>query len=347
MCLRFFHGFAVSVIALTLLAVGSANVPGADVVSCHAQPRAQDTVWLVSSRRLGACIGGDELARLKYWRFDRQRAWTRSGLEEVAGSDNAEVTTVVYLHGNRISSCEAFTQGWHAYRRLSQCADQRPLRFIIWSWPSAKICGPLQDARIKAARTNAHGFYVARFLDHLDGNVPVSMWGFSYGARVGTGALHVLGGGTLGGRRLDSRVHAERQPVRVALLAAALDDGWLLPGRRHGDAPSQVGSMLLVRNGCDRLLARYHWIYGRRCCQEALGYVGLPLWRLPAEDARKIRQIEASCYVGNQHAFANYLASSHVMAQVRDALLVEKPSASEPSEDDVASDTPQVELVSP
>ena len=314
----------------------------------HWPLRSQDSVWLVSSRGLGCFNPAAQVERLRYWRFDEDRAWTRSQLSELVDPAQKQPTTVVFLHGNRVASCDAFNTGWRAYRRLVGCADERPIRFVVWSWPSAKICGPVKDVRIKAARANAHGYYVAWFVNRIDrGKAPVGLWGFSYGARVATGALHLLGGGVLNGRRLDLSADAPRTPMRAALLAAAVDDDWLLPARRHGDAWSPLGNLLLVNNGCDRVLARYHWIYGRRCCQEALGYVGLPVGRLPAEDARKVSQINACCYVGDQHAFASYLASSSVMARVRGALLEAALTDGEPDGIELADEAQQLELVVP
>jgi hypothetical protein len=236
-------------------------------------------------------------------------------------TDDPDVITVVFLHGNRIPSCEAFTKGWSAYRRLIHCADERPVRFIIWSWPSEKAGGPVEDARIKAARTNPHGYYLAWFVDQLNPGVPVAMWGHSFGARIATGALHLLGDGILIGRRLADRVSNSPRQMRAALFAAAVDCDWLLPGRCHGRALSQLDDLLLVNNGCDRLLQRYSIIYGRRCCKEALGYTGLGIRRLPADDALKVSQMNACCYVGKQHQFANYLSSPTIMARLRSHLL--------------------------
>jgi hypothetical protein len=341
------RGIAICAIALCALQSVGPLSDRANAASCGGQLRPRDTVWLVSSRGLGSCNLDENLARLKCWRFDHEHAWTPSQLAELVDDLQPQVVTVVFLHGNRVSSCEAFTKGWQAYRRLAQCADDQPVRFVIWSWPSSKVCGPVQDVRIKAARTSSHGYYLAWFLDQLDDEAPVSLWGFSYGARIATGALHLLGGGTLDGHRLETRLHPDRQPMRLALMAAALDDHWLLPGHRHGNAWSQVHSTLLVNNGCDRVLARYHFLYGRGGCQEALGYVGLPVWRLPDDDAKKVSQLDACCYVGNQHAFDNYLASSRVMARLRGALLGDQPPTSEPARDDVAGEARGLEPVTP
>jgi hypothetical protein len=277
--------------------------------------------------------------RLKYWRYDRGRAWVPATLADFTASDDPRVATVVFVHGNRIEHGEAFTRGWIAYRRLVRWADERPVRFVVWSWPSAKICGPLADARIKASRTDAHSYYLAWFLDHLHPAAPVSLWGHSFGARVATGSLHLLGGGTLAGRRLARRTADSPRPMQAVLVAAALDKDWLLMGRRHGKALSQVDDLLLVNNGCDRLLKRYHRLYCRRSCQEALGYVGLAVGRLPAATARKIRQLDACCFVGKQHQFANYLDAPRLMARIRAHLLFDsQPATMRPAADVAAQD---------
>jgi hypothetical protein len=52
-----------------------------------------------------------------------------------------------------------------------------------------------------------------------------------------------------------------------------------------------------------------------------LGYTGLGIRRLPADDALKVSQMNACCYVGKQHQFANYLSSPTIMARLRSHLL--------------------------
>jgi hypothetical protein len=321
--LRTARGAILAAMALAALVANST----AAASGCRTLPREQDELWLVNSRGLGSCDFELNAERMKYWRYDRQQSWVKSELPELVATDDPDVTTIVFLHGNRIPSCEAFTKGWTAYRTLIACADERPVRFVIWSWPSEQVCGPIEDARIKAARTNAHGYYLAWFLDRLNPEVPVGIWGHSFGARIATGALHLLGDGSLAGRQLMERSGDTPRFMRAALFASALDCDWLLPGRCHGQALSQLDDLLLVNNGCDRLLMRYELLYGRRSCREALGYVGLPTRRLPTDEAQKVSQMNAACYVGKQHQFANYLASGAIMARVRSHLLFARPAA--------------------
>lgn len=293
------------------------------------QPRPQDELWLVSCRGLGCNSVEEQVGKLGHWRYDRKQGWAKATLPELLATDDLDVITTVFVHGNRICCDEAFSKGWRAYRTMVRCADDRPIRFVIWSWPSEPLKGPVNDARVKAWRTDPAGYYLGWYLDQLNPEAPVSLWAHSYGARIVTGALHLLGGGAVAGNQLDQRLHATRQPMQVVLLAAALDTDWLIPGHCHGSALSQVASMLLVNNCSDALLKRYHVIYGRRSCAQALGYTGMPGWSMSAEDLSKVKQVDASYHVGRRHLFDLYISSPDLMGRMRPVLMFQ-PSVKTP-----------------
>jgi hypothetical protein len=239
----------------------------------------------------------------------------------LVATDDPNVITTLFAHGNRISHEEAFSTGWTAYRALAQSADEHPIRFIIWSWPSESYRGLVEDARMKAWRTGPAGYHLGWFVDQLNPQAPVSFLGHSFGARVVTGALHLLGGGSLDGHRLGKRVHPDRQLVQVVLLVAALDNDWLLPGHYHGRAMSQVAGMFLVNNNSDMLLKHYHILYGRRGPEEALGYTGLATWCVSNADLSKVSQIDGGCQVGRRHQIVGYLESPDLVARMRPYLV--------------------------
>ena len=85
--------------------------------SCCPQPRRQDQLWLVSHRGLG-CHVEQQVDKLKYWRYDREKCWVCSDLAELLAADDGNLTTTVFVHGNRIDSCEAFSKGWTVFRAL-------------------------------------------------------------------------------------------------------------------------------------------------------------------------------------------------------------------------------------
>jgi hypothetical protein len=236
-------------------------------------------------------------------------------LEEFFAGDSAGLT-VIYVHGNRIESCEARQTGRRFYRTLTRCvSDPTPIRCVIWSWPSGQIRGQIRDVRCKAQRSNWEGVYLAWFLSRIDQQASVSLVGHSFGARVITGALHMLAGGAIAGQRLP----AERSPratCRVVLLAAALHNHWLSPGAFHGRAPDQMDRLLLLYNSCDPALRRYHLV--EKCgSPEALGYTGL--WNLAAFEsaAQRVQQWDACGTVGKSHGAHQYLCSPQLMEQVR------------------------------
>lgn len=303
---------------------------------CCAGLRPNDQVWLVSHRGLG-CRVEQQVTKLKYWRLDADRHWVRSSLAELQDAEQPDQLTTIFAHGNRIASCQAFTKGWRVYRKLVRCAGERPVRFVIWSWPSGQVCGPVKDARIKAGRTNPSAYYLAWLVDQLDPDEPVSLWGHSFGARVVTGALHLLGGGRLAGRQLTTRTHPTRQPIHAVLIAAALDSHWLAAGRAHGRAMSQTDRILLVNNSCDAVLKRYHWVYHRRSCRTALGYTGLPRYGMTSESLNAIEQIDACCQVGREHALLGYLCAACLWTPMRDVLLFESEPAREELPEAVAA----------
>ncbi len=71
--------------------------------------------------------------------------------------------------------------------------------------------------------------------------------------------------------------------------------------------------MLLVNNSCDQALRFYRFLYGRRSCVEALGYIGLGYANRLGTHGAKISQFDACCLVGPEHYWANYFASPTIV----------------------------------
>jgi hypothetical protein len=275
-------------------------------------------VWLVSDRWLGCADVDARATNLKYWRYEQGRGWQQANAADFFATDDPGSVTHIWIHGNQIEHSRTFQVGWTAYSAIArQTTDPRPLRFVIWSWPSDQIDGgPLEDVRVKAARTGTSSLHLARFIDAIGGDVPVSISAYSFGARIATGALHLMAGGSINGRTLAMTTAATRPRMDVVLIAAALDNDWLLPGHCHGRALTMVNRMLLVINSCDRVLQRYHWLYGRRSCAEALGYTGLAGANQLGADRGKITQFDACCIAGSDHDWAHYWGSPTIVARI-------------------------------
>jgi hypothetical protein len=303
---------------LGALALLSCAADFANASSC-AGIRPQDEIVLVSVRAVGGCCDPQALsegAQVETYQATSEsgcRQWLSSNMESVVGADPT-VSTLIFVHGNRLTAWDAKCEGLAAYRRIVRnSADESPIRFVIFSWPSAQISGPLKDVRVKAARTRPAGCQLAWFVDQLPAETPLTMVGFSYGARIVTGSLHILGGGTLGGMSIGELQHPNRQPVNAVLMASALNSDWLCPGRYHGQAMTMVHQMVLVNNCEDRAMKYYH--FSSTCGKpQALGYCG-PTCIDPAS-ASKIVELNVSRYVGSEHDLFCYLGAPGVTSEI-------------------------------
>jgi len=285
-------------------------------------------VWLLSTRqapRQGNLEAADE--PIKYWRHsgnqqsgnqqcDFNQRWEPALAKDLIEQTDPAVPTVVFIHGNRSNLNDAVSGGWPVYRHLQRCAEGRPFRFVIWAWPADRAGrGVRDDAQIKACYSDAQSYYLADWLAQLGPNSSVNLVGYSFGARIVTGALHLLGGGQVAGRSLASETNRKHGPLRAVLVAAALDADWLLPRRRNGLALSQVDQLLLTRNSRDPVLKWYPLMKGRGG-PEALGYTG-PVGRGQLGSQReKIEVFSIANSVGRAHAWTKHLASAGLRRQL-------------------------------
>lgn len=243
------------------------------------------------------------------------RRWQPSDLERFLAFDPT-VPTVFFIHGNQITPGYAKSEGLAVYRRLIDYGSSTgPIRFVIFSWPSGKVGGLLRDVRVKAARTDPAGCQLAWLLDQMPAETPVSLIGFSFGARIITGGLHILAGGSLGGLALAEHLHPDRAPVNVVMIAAALHAHWLGDGRYQGLAMTEVNQMFLLNNRAD-LAMRYYHLLDRRSRPQALGLCG-PTCLAP-DQAAKIRKRDVSRSAGSKHDLFRYLCAPGATGQIWD-----------------------------
>lgn len=281
-------------------------------------------LWLINTRRLPRA--GRQPANRpapKIERYGADGQWARASLAELNAAYDPRLATVLLVHGNHTDEATAISKGLTAFRALTEPSpDARPLRLLVWSWPTDFIPGTVRrDARVKAEWAEDEAFYLARFVAGLDRREAVTLVGYSFGARAISGALHLLGGGSLGERRLPSTGTDERAPLRAVLLAAAVDDDWLLPGHRHGYALAAVERMVITVNPQDRVLRWYRFLVpGSQAT--ALGSHGLGNHTALGRHARKLVQLNAHRAVGGQHGWASYIGSPEVVAELRREMVV-------------------------
>jgi hypothetical protein len=321
------------VVGLSLHAQAARRSCGNACAPTRCCERPDDEVWLVSCRGLpcfSKCSAppAEIGSRLSYWRYDwESKKWQRSDEAAFFATEQLNLPTSIWAHGDRVETGEAFSRGWDVYQQLVCGADVGKMRFVIWSWPSAQLIQrrPVRDSRIKAFRAHSAGYYLGWVLTRLEPTTRCGLMGFSFGARVVTGALHVLAGGEILGQALPDAGNGPPRRHNVVLMAAALDSDWLIPGRRHGLAITQIERLLLLNNYCDWILKRYPKLCGRT----ALGYTGLNTRGALAPYAAKIQQVHAGRYIGKEHALQAYIYSSPLMALAREVALVDLFESSE------------------
>lgn len=293
--------------------VAANNVEAHDVVPQKAPTcqRELDSLWVVSTRHL--CCPDQcpvEHIDLHVEQCLDEQGWEESSLEGLIQSSR-KTLTVIYIPGNRADWNTAIQEGKAVRNALAQCCPPEPITFVIWSWPSDQIRGQIRDFRVKAARTNCDGVYLAWFLARLEeqntgSESTISLIGYSYGARIAIGGLHVWNGGGLAGTRLaDGDVETDTR-VRAVFIAAAEHNYWLQPGSMHGLAYDRIDYAVSLYNSCDRALQRYRLVQ-RHARPQALGYTGLVGRSCFADGAERFHEYDACCHVGKSHEMAYYL----------------------------------------
>ena len=279
----------------------------------HAAPsqaldvRPQDEVWLISTRHI-ACAA--DVTPPAVWQLSAG-AWNASDEATFHSGDKEAAITVIYIHGNRIDDHEGASGGLAVYQSVvAQYGDETPVRFVIWSWPSTKLLGPIKDILSKAARSDDEAVLLARFLSTNEAeNWRVGIVAFSFGARITGGAMHLLGGGEL----IGYTVPADRVPkFHVAFWAAAADNDWLLPfpGYRHHLAMPLGEKWLNLFNPCDESLFRYEMLTPKGGNPPALGFTGLAgRHLLPADLAERWEEWNVNSIVGRTHNYHPYAFS--------------------------------------
>jgi hypothetical protein len=274
------------------------------------RPRPGDDIWLISTRQLGCGICLDREPNLLFWHFV-SGAWQAADVKAFLAADNPRVPTDFYIHGNSNTIEDANDHGFTVYDRLvAFAAKNLPIRFVIWSWPADPGPHPIQLIRSHAYRCDTDAWYLGWLLSRMDRRVPIGLAGYSFGARIATGAIHLIGGGELLGSALPLDAKAERPKIQAVLLAAAEDDNWLSPGAPNALAIPTLDRLLLINNSCDSALKHYPLM--DRCTRaSALGYVGL------ATSDPKISQCDACCAVGEEHNWELYFCNECLVARMR------------------------------
>ena len=295
--------------------------------------RTIDRVLLVSTRPAGCSTQAHQLAnkatgseRLVECRCKPK--WIKGSAVEMLSSLDPSVPTIMFVHGNQVPACDAIDLGMQVYGRLVRCAEpSRPMQFVIFSWCSSKVRGYLRDVREKAARTKPVAWQLAWAMNQVPSGGSIGLLGYSYGARISSGATHLLAGGTLGSLSIGDT--APSRPIRVVYLAAAMDACWLSTKGYHRHAIDRVDSALITTNQVDPAM-KFFRFSSKSYNPKALGYCG-PIG-LSSSNRCKVRLSNVTSSVGRTHLLQEYIKAPGLMhsAWRRLAFVDHAPECAEP-----------------
>jgi hypothetical protein len=238
-------------------------------------------------------------------------------LEAFTNETGSNVPICILVHGYGFNMERSVEDARWAISRLRRAAGDQPVRFMLFHWPSElenSIPWPLlpRDIRLKEAKADVGGHYLAWLIGQFPPDQPVCIVGHSLGCRVGACALHLLGGGEAMLAGFSSGDGADR-PVNAVFVAAAIDHDWLCPGERYGASSQVAQDILVLKNPKDSSLRWYPLLKTRP--GESLGRSGVS-----PDDMKKlsavgdqIRVISVEDEVGSNHNFRNYMESESVV----------------------------------
>ena len=271
----------------------------------------EDEIWLVSTRGLSANVNPENgKSKLKVWRR-LGKSWQTATIDELLSASWDGKNSVIWCHGNRFDFADSKSYGLAVYRALKNCPEKRQgLRFIIWSWPSDRVAGPIRDARIKGERALCEGRYVGWLMGQMAPGGSIGLLGYSFGSRVAAEGAR---------RYFESHGGARLHSVQLVLLAPALDQYWLLPGNRYQALLAGVDRLAIYYNSRDIVLKRYRLLYRRGERRTALGYVGAP------ESVRSalgsaLTQLDVTRWLRREHSLMAYLQQDLIRCGICKAL---------------------------
>ena len=213
---------------------------------------------------------------------------------------------VIFIHGN-LGTMEVAQRHGDLLHEILPREEVPPFQLAVWAWRADReIRRTMPDAQIKAARTDEEAYRLAVFLRELPPNREVIFIGYSFGARLASGALHLLEGGTLEGRTLDLGVEESSDTAidekrwTLYLLAPAMDADWFRPGGLYGETLNDVKKVFVAYNRRDRALKMFSRaeLPGRK---RMMGVLRTPC---TLGDGYQPRWIDLTGEVGFRHGFA-------------------------------------------
>jgi hypothetical protein len=304
----------------------------------HFRPRPErvERFWVVNTRECPQVMGTDPWPCLKVRRFD-----ARGELAEVDPSvllaQTAGRTVLIQVQGSLTTPDVAlggllWTHSWLHWNRALPPGSV----VIAFDWPSQRVYrDDIRDVNEKGRRAYIAAYHLARFVQAFPPESRICLLGQSYGGRVVTSALHLLGGGSLNSQDHDPGVRLPTlradHHIRAIILGAASDHTWLDPGARLDRSLHGCEGLLNLYNRKDEALRLYPLLI-RSNHHQALGKVGLTdrdLAKLGPVAARYTEH-DVDRFLGDEHTLLDAVANPEIARMMAPYLWAPDPGPSPP-----------------
>jgi len=255
-----------------------------------AVPSECQDIWRIDLHAV-AYLNADEqnFLKLKYYRWENNQ-WQVAEAKTFFDTQQAEMPLIVFAPGYTSTTSQTTQTGLALVKHFD---PDKPCRVVFWNWYSEKGQGTLRcDVRNKLSIIGRTADYLALFLQKMQPQSKVCLFGFSFGSRIVCEATESL-------RKSGQRPDGLR--LNLVVSGAATDAHWFAKGHKHGDVPEIVEKILVTYNPEDWVLRFYHLMYGLRHKSKALGRTGLPMQRIDSAYRDRFENIVVNRYIGDEH----------------------------------------------
>lgn len=270
-------------------------------------PRPQDEVWLISTRDIESPESLVSLDQFVCKHVDGT-GWNQVPVQQLIDVQhtNPNMTTVIFIHGNRTPAFWARRRGKHAYQALlgNNPANLPPVRFVIWSWPSDPLSRPAQDFQKKMDRSVVDGLLFGRFLSALDHSRPVKLVAYSLGTQVALTGVETV-----------SACSGNAFQTEMISMAPVTHCCWPSSAGQLETTASRIGRLRLFRNDVDIALNAYK-TYCSLCRGRGFTVGADRIARVHPE----VVQFDVSEGVGREHNILSYVLQPGVRQELNSIL---------------------------
>ena len=255
-----------------------------------AVPSECQDIWRVDLHAVAKVSAGEQqFAQLAYYRWQDSR-WLLSDAETFFETQQPEIPLIVFAPGYTSTTPQTTQVGLGIVQSFDPA---KPCRVVFWNWYSERGIGNIRrDVRSKLPIIDNAAGYLALFLEKLESQSKVCLFGFSFGSRVVCNAVETL-------RKNDRRPEGLR--LHLVLAGSATDSDWFAKGQQHGRVPEIVEKILVTYSPDDWALRFYPLMYNLRCRPKALGFEGLPMRNIAPEFRNKFENVNVNRDIGDEH----------------------------------------------